>query len=384
MTRLRTLALAGLLASTAGLAACTNEPAPTEPVSTSAPRPGDISTPPPSTSIGPTPTTPTGSGTPTTSQPTSTTPSVVTQNLQAPWSIVFHGQTALISERDSGRILELASDGTTRAIGTIAGVVHEGEGGLLGLAVRDAQLYAYLTTASDNRIVRLPLTGEPGSLALGSPTAILTGIPKGFTHNGGRISFGPDGMLYATTGDAGDRPNAQDRGSLAGKILRLSPDGAVPAGNPFGTLVWSYGHRNPQGLAWAPDGTMYAAEFGQNTWDELNVIRPGGNYGWPTIEGKAGREGFIDPVQQWSPDDASPSGIAIAGDAIWIANLKGERLRRVPLSETGSSSEQLTDRGRLRDVAVAPDGALWVLTNNTDGRGTPRDGDDHVVSVPVA
>jgi glucose/arabinose dehydrogenase len=191
--------------------------------------------------------------------------------------------------------------------------------------------------------------------------------------------------LYATAGDAGNRSSAQDLGSLSGKILRMTPDGQVPADNPFeGSLVYSYGHRNPQGIAWDRDGTLYASEFGQNTWDELNVIEPGGNYGWPEVEGIAGRDGFIDPVQQWKPAQASPSGIAIAADAIHIANLRGQRLRDVPLNDLAASSERFTGKyGRLRDVVVAPDGALWVLTNNTDGRGDPSPGDDRILRIPA-
>jgi glucose/arabinose dehydrogenase len=203
-------------------------------------------------------------------------------------------------------------------------------------------------------------------------------------HNGGRIAFGPDGMLYATVGDAGDPSSAQDLDSLAGKILRITPEGDVPADNPFdGSPVYSYGHRNPQGLAWDDEGTLYASEFGQDTWDELNVIRAGGNYGWPEVEGVADREGYIDPVQQWTPDEASPSGIAIVGGSLFIANLRGERLREIPLDDLAASVEQFDGEfGRLRDVVVAPDGGLWVLTNNTDGRGSPSAGDDRIIRVP--
>ena len=163
----------------------------------------------------------------------------------------------------------------------------------------------------------------------------------------------------------------------------MTADGGIPPDNPFaGSPVYSFGHRNPQGLAWDAGGTLYASEFGQNTWDELNVIEAGGNYGWPTVEGIAEREGFIDPVQQWAPVDASPSGIAITSGAIWIANLRGARLRQVPLKELAASTEYLVrEFGRLRDVVVAPDGALWVLTNNTDGRGQPTSDDDRILRV---
>lgn len=316
-------------------------------------------------------------------------PEDLVTGLEAPWSIVFAGESPLISERDSGDILEIV-DGQTRVVGTVADVAPAGEGGLLGLAVRDSDLYVYFTGADgDNRVDRYALTGSPGSLALGAPQEVIAGIPGGRTHNGGRIAFGPDGMLYITTGDAQDRPRAQDVNSLSGKILRVTPDGAVPQDNPYpGNPLWSLGHRNVQGLAWAADGTMFSSEYGQDTWDELNVITKGGNYGWPEVEGigeQVGDTVYTNPVQQWNPDDASPSGMTIAGDTIYIANLKGERLRVVPVAAPAEGSDLYTDEfGRLRDVAVAPDGSLWFLTNNTDGRGTPKGGDDRIKRVPLS
>ncbi|MDA3646835.1 PQQ-dependent sugar dehydrogenase [Saccharopolyspora indica] len=308
-------------------------------------------------------------------------PAVVADGLGAPWSIAFHDGTPLISERDTARIVELTPTGDARPIGTIAGVEGTGEGGLLGIAARDGYLYAYFTAGEENRIERYALTGGAGALRLGAPQAVLGGIPAAGIHNGGRIAFGPDGMLYATTGDAQDRGSAQDLGSLAGKILRMTPDGGVPPDNPFpGSLVHSYGHRNAQGIAWSANATMYATEFGQNTWDELNIVEPGGNYGWPEVEGIAHQDGFIDPVQQWDPADASPSGMTIAGDTAYVANLRGERIREIPLTAPATSVEHFTGEfGRLRDVVLAPDGELWILTNNTDGRGDPRPGDDHVL-----
>lgn len=311
-------------------------------------------------------------------------PEVLVEGLDAPWSIAFHDDVALVSERDSARILEVSADGATSEVGTIADVAPNGEGGLLGIAVREGYLYAYFTAASDNRVARYELTGEAGSLGLGEPETLLDGIPAASYHNGGRIAFGPDGYLYVTAGDAGNTASAQDLDALSGKILRLTPEGEVPGDNPFaGSPVWSYGHRNPQGIAWDADGTMYASEFGQDTWDELNIIDAGSNYGWPTVEGAAGDGAFVDPVQEWSPADASPSGIAIAGEEIYLANLRGERLRVVPLADLGSSNELFVgEYGRLRDVVVAPDGALWVLTNNTDGRGDPAAGDDRILRIP--
>lgn len=317
--------------------------------------------------------------------PPSSAPLVLATGLQAPWSIAFHAGTPLVSERGSARILAVGTGGALTPIATIAGVSGSGEGGLLGITVRDGYLYAYFTASDGNRIERYPLTGTGTAARLGAAQLLLGGIPSRSNHNGGRLAFGPDGMLYASTGDAGTGSRSQDLGSLAGKILRMTPDGKLPSNNPFaGSYVYSYGHRNVQGLAWAADGSMYASEFGENTWDELNLIKAGGNYGWPEVEGKAGNAKYIDPLQQWPTSAASPSGIAIAGAHIYIANLRGERLRKVPLSATGSATEfYVKQYGRLRDVVVAPDGRLYILTNNTDGRGTPQTGDDRILSVPL-
>lgn len=310
----------------------------------------------------------------------------VVTGLQAPWSIAFVDGVALVSERDTGRILEVSADGGTRVVGTVAGSSPGGEGGLLGLAVDDdRRLYAYSTGPDGNRVERFAVRGDAGALSLGPAETVLDGIPSARFHNGGRIAFGPDGMLYVSTGDAGDRASAQDPGALGGKILRVTADGDVPDDNPFaGSPVYSLGHRNVQGLAWADDGTMFASEFGQDTWDELNIIEAGGNYGWPEVEGIGGVDGYIDPVQQWNPDQASPSGIAIAQGAVFIANLRGSVLRAVSVSDPAAWADHYTGEfGRLRDAVSAPDGTLWVLTNNTDGRGAPRDGDDRILSIPL-
>ncbi|HJF76742.1 MAG TPA: PQQ-dependent sugar dehydrogenase [Brevibacterium linens] len=318
--------------------------------------------------------------------------------LESPWSIAFVGQTPLVSERNSGRILEVSAGGDVREVGRIDGVSASGEAGLHGLAVDDNRLYAFFAAGTENRIVRFDLLGEAGDLSLGEEATILDGLPTANFHNGGRLAFGPDGMLYATLGDTGDRSSAQDEEALSGKILRMTPEGEIPDDNPFGdSLVYSMGHRNPQGIGWDDDGKMYASEFGQDTWDELNIIEAGGNYGWAEVEGIAGGNGdgtssggsdgtdngsgdFIDPVQQWTPDEASPSGLAVTDDSILIAGLRGERLHQVPLADLKSSSELWTgEHGRLRDVVEAPDGSLLVLTNNTDGRGDPGAADDRLL-----
>ncbi len=314
------------------------------------------------------------------------TPTDVVTDLEAPWSIVFVGDSALVSLRDSARIVEVTPDRSVREMATIDGVVHGGEGGLLGLAIGPSgDLYAYSTGADGNRVQAFSVTGDTGSLALGRPRTIIDRLPSASNHNGGRIAFGPDGKLYVTVGDAGERDRARDGEFLGGKILRLEPDGTVPADNPTaGSPVFSRGHRNPQGIAWTADGRMIASEFGQNTWDELNVIVAGGDYGWPEHEGADGGAGVIDPVLQWATADASPSGIAAIDSTVFIANLRGRVLRTVPVDMPTQETAQFAgEHGRLRDVAVAPDGSLWVLTNNTDGRGEATAGDDRILRIEV-
>ena len=232
--------------------------------------------------------------------------------LDAPWSVVpLDSGGALISQRGDGTVLELTASGALRTVGRCPGVVSGGESGLHGLALHadggTTWLYAYHGAQDDNRVVRMPLLGEPGSYALGDAEVIFSGIPRNSTHDGGRLAFGPDGFLYVTTGDAQNHEAAQDPDSLGGKILRLTPQGDPAPGNPFGTAVWTLGHRNVQGIAWTSDGTMWASEFGQDTWDELNRIEPGRNYGWPVVEGMGdGGRGFAEPITVWPTSEASP------------------------------------------------------------------------------
>ncbi|MEU6283677.1 PQQ-dependent sugar dehydrogenase [Streptomyces sp. NPDC047028] len=320
----------------------------------------------------------------------------VAEGLTTPWGLApLPGGDLLVSSRDDGTIVRVdEKTGKKTVLGQVSGVSPEGEGGLLGIALSpdyasDHMIYAYFTSASDNRIVRVLYDEKkPAGEQLGAPDTIFRGIPKGVIHNGGRIAFGPDKMLYAGTGESGERGLAQDRKSLGGKILRMTPEGEPAPGNPFpGSVVYSYGHRNVQGLAWDDKQRLFASEFGQDTWDELNAIKPGGNYGWPDAEGRSSDPAFQNPIAQWHTDDASPSGIAYVDGVIWMAGLKGERLWRIPLNGTKASAAPqafLTGKyGRLRTVAAAGGDTIWLTTSNTDGRGTPKKGDDRILEVRV-
>jgi len=334
---------------------------------------------------------PTGTASAGTSGPAPTVVDTVVTGLEAPWGLAFlPNGDAVVTERDSARVLVIAgADHEVTEVGTIGEAAPQGEGGLLGVAVSpayasDHTLYFYFSSESDNRIVTATLTGD----RLGEITPIFTGIPLGAIHDGGRLAFGPDGMLYASTGETGNGELAQDRDSLGGKILRLTPDGKPAPGNPFDTAVWSFGHRNVQGLAFV-DGQLWASEFGQNTFDELNKIDAGANYGWPVHEGAGGAgEGYTDPQATWGTDVASPSGLAYAEGALWMAALRGNRLWKIPV--TGGGTDQAAGQpeayfvgayGRMRTVVVAPDGNLWVTTSNRDGRGDPGDDDDQILVV---
>ena len=317
---------------------------------------------------------------------------VVATGLEVPWGLSFLPTgDALVGERMTGDIYEIPADGGERTlVGTVPDVEPLGEGGLLGIAVdplfiHDSFVYAYLTTATDNRIVRFRL--EPDGPGIYDLEVILDGIAAAANHDGGALAFGPDGMLYAGVGDAGNPDNAQDPDSLNGKILRMDPLGNPPIEDPNpdpDSLVWSMGHRNVQGLAWDDDGRLWATEFGQNAFDEVNLIEPGGNYGWPEVEGVGGDPAYVDPLVTWSTDQASPSGAAILGDTLYVGALRGQRLWRIPLSdgEAGEPEALLhDDYGRLRSVVTGPDGMLWITTSNRDGRGEFDDGDDRVLRL---
>ncbi|MEQ6902335.1 PQQ-dependent sugar dehydrogenase [Nocardioides sp. YIM 152588] len=321
----------------------------------------------------------------------------VATGLATPWGLDFLPDgRAVVTERDSGRVLVVTAppsgsdrEGTVTEVGTLPQTAARGEAGLLGVAVsptfsRDRTLYFYVCTATDNRVVRARLTGS----GLGATTPVLTGIPNGFIHDGGRLRFGPDGYLYVSTGEAGESSLARDRGSYAGKILRITTDGEPAPDNPFGTTVWSWGHRNIEGLAFDGQGQLWASEFGQDTADELNRIVPGEDYGWPVVEGRGGAGRYAQPALTWSPDDASPAGLAFVDGHLWMAALKGERLWRITVAGGRASdpTAYLMDGrdggyGRLRTVELAPDGRLWVTTSNRDGRGEPTEGDDRILLI---
>lgn len=309
---------------------------------------------------------------------------VLARDLVVPWGLTFLPQgDALVGERVTGRIYRVRKGGGKRLVGRIP-VEGTGEGGLLGLAVHpkfaDGKnwLYAYFTTATDNRIVRMRFARN----RLGRRRLVLSGIPSDRIHCGGRLRFGPGGMLFASTGDANVPSLAQDRTSLAGKILRMTPTGKVPRGNPFGNHVWSLGHRNVQGIVFDDKGRLWASEFGASSFDEMNRIVKGGNYGWPQAEG-AGGPGH-QPFVTWATSECSPSGIATARGWAYVAALRGRSLWAVRLNgpRAGRKVRLFENRvGRIRTVERAPDGSLWITTSNRDGRGTPGPDDDRVLRV---
>lgn len=334
-------------------------------------------------------------------------------NLEAPWSLVFLPDgRALVSERP-GRV-RLIRNGVLEARPyAVVEVAHTGEGGLMGLAVHPefpGKPYVYaMHTYRDkgklyNRVIRLKDEGEQGKF----DRIIVDAIPGARFHDGGRIAFGPDGMLYVTTGEMYQKNLAQDLNSPNGKILRVTPEGSVPADNPFkNSPVWSYGHRNPQGLAWHPvTRELFVSEHGPSgeslTFgnDEINVIRKGGNYGWPEVAGAPSGTGYINPLIVWRKA-TPPSGITFYArgplthlhNDLFVATLKSQALIRVRLkSETGGYKVQAMERwfatddnegrfGRLRDVVTGPDGYLYFLTSNRDGRGSPGKDDDMIVRI---
>lgn len=340
------------------------------------------------------------------------------RKLDVPWGVTFLPDGgALVTERQTRRILKVGPgqkpDGelTVTPVATVEEAYSNDEGGLLGIAAspdfaRDNTVYLYYTTRVDNRIARLRLGGRP--------EPIVTGIPHAGVHNGGRLVFGPDGYLYASTGDASRAGQAQALDDLGGKILRMTTDGRPAPGNPFpNSLIWSYGHRNPQGIAWDAAGTMYVSEIGEAVWDELNVIVPGGNYGWPEVEGIGDHPDYIDPIAAWRPEVGVTSGVALLGRTAIVTCLRGQRVYLVDLqakgedfelrgatSEWGSGTSSIWWRpgggvasrpvealageyGRIRTAINAPDGSIWLTTSNRDGRNDPVPEDDRILRLEL-
>ena len=309
-----------------------------------------------------------------------------------PWGMSWLPDgSMLVTERDTFKLFhEPAAGGTQTLIGTVPNVVTTGgEGGLLGIAVdpnwnTNHYIYIFHTATEGNRIVRMTYNGT----TISGYKILVQGIAKNKYHNGGRLAFGPDGYLYATTGDAENGAYAQNKASLNGKILRMKTDGTPAPGNPFGTLIYSYGHRNPQGLAWDSSGRLWEAEFGNNQWDELNLIQPGLNYGWPTCEGTCTVSGMTNPKAEWPVNVASPSAIAIVDNAVYMAALRGERLWRIPLNGTNVGTPQayyVNQYGRLRTVMAVPGkNALWLSTTNVDLNGNQPAGSDKIFRVTIS
>ncbi|WP_410567583.1 PQQ-dependent sugar dehydrogenase [Amycolatopsis sp. cmx-4-61] len=319
----------------------------------------------------------------------------VTTETDLPWGLTTlpDGQV-LYSRRDTYEIVRLdPATGTKTVVGRMPNVAGtDGEGGVLGIAVAadfasDPWLYVMHTSSTDNRVVRIRYTG---GVLTGTPEVLLTGIPRNKYHNGGRLRFGPDGKLYISTGDGQNGAWAQDLGILAGKVLRINPDGSVPADNPFGTPVWSYGHRNPQGLAFDSQGRLWEQEFGNSVMDETNLIVRGGNYGWPACEGTTGdcgQAGFIAPKHTYPVAEGSCSGIAVVRDGLYVACERGTRLYRAQIS-----GDSLTDvqqylngtYGRLRTVEPSADGGLWLTTSNYgDKDSIPNNSNESILKVEL-
>ena len=312
---------------------------------------------------------------------------VLAKRLEIPWGIAFLPDgAALVTERDTGRILKVGPESDTNGLVVteaqrLAEVQASGDGGLLGIAVSpkyasDKTIFVYYSTASDNRI---------GKLQLGSKIQpIVTGLPRSPATNGGALAVGPDGFLYAGTGDGTNGgTQAPDPKSLGGKILRMTTAGKPATGN---SLVWSSGHRNVQGIAWDKQKRMYAAENGQRKSGELNVITKGKNYGWPKADGPGTDAKLANPLVSWPEAESSCSGVAVLEQTLATACLLGKRVYLLNVTGNGTllgtpQSALTGEYGRLRAVVAAPDGSLWVSTSNQEEAGDPGPDDDRLIRL---
>jgi glucose/arabinose dehydrogenase len=303
--------------------------------------------------------------------------------LKIPWGLVFLPDgNALVGERHSRAVFRIAKTGGRTFVGTVAG----GATKLMAMAISptfatDSLIYAHILTASDARVVAMPYSGG----VLGTPRVIFSGIPLGTDHPGGGLAFGPDGRLYVTVGDKGSPSLARNNSSLVGKTLRLNRDGSVPADNPWGNAAWTKGHRNVECITFDPSGKLWAVEFGEDKTDELNVLVRGGDYGWPTYEGGDGSGPVKDPFVTWSPTSTcSPAGLAIKGDYAYVGALRGECLWQVKLttpSQKQKSRYFYQTYRRIRTVALAPDGSIWMTTSNNEPGRPKATTDDRVIRI---
>ncbi len=317
--------------------------------------------------------------------------SVVAKNLEVPWALAFLPDGQILVTERPGRVRLIDQDGNLRSdpVSEIKAVKTIGESGLHGIAIHpnfqsNSFVYLYYTYGESdnqtlNRVSRFTYTKE----SFTDEKVIVDNIPGARFHDGGRIKFGPDGHLYITTGDALEPSQSQDINSLAGKILRVTEDGNSLSDNPFGNLVYSYGHRNPQGITWDSQNRLWETEHGQSATDELNLIEPGKNYGWPTIRGDETQEGLAIPIKHSGSDTWAPAGAAYLEGSIYFAGLRGQTLYEAKINNgTVTLVEHLKNQlGRLREVVVGPDNMLYVTTSNRDGRGIPAGDDDQIIRV---
>lgn len=320
-------------------------------------------------------------------QPSQEPVRTLVQNLEIPWSMDFLPDGSIIFTQRAGEVRIINSNGILEElpIFVMDDVHHSGEGGLLGVAVHpdfknNKFVYLYYTFSGDgtntlNRVVRYKMENNQ----LTNRKIIVDNIPGAIFHNGGRIKFGPDGFLYITTGDAEDPSLSQDKNSLAGKILRVTDEGKEAPGNPFNTRVYSYGHRNPQGLAWDSEGRLWETEHGSSAFDEVNLIEPGKNYGWPEIRGDEARLGMELPFLHSGEGTWAPSGTAYLNGKLYFAGLRGQDLFELNLEDKNLRKILDGKYGRIRDVVLGPNSTLYIFTNNTDGRGIPKPGDDKLI-----